>query len=112
MKVIYTFMIGLILFNFYACSKQTYDPKEVSANSKLEITYLDENNQATESRTDNILMKLKDDESGFIMVSKKTKTSGSEEVEYIDYLINTNDNSTISMFYTNKADFPHKIVVL
>ena len=110
MKVIHTFMIGLILFNFYACTKQqTYDPRgnQGAANSKLEITYLDDNNQATESRTDNILMKLKDDESGFIMVSKKTG-----ENEYTDYLIDTVHNSTISMFYTNKADFPHKIVVL
>ena len=108
MKIIYTFMIGLILFNFYACTKQqTLDPKWTSANSKLEITYLDKNNQATEERTDDILMKLKDDESGFIMVSKKTS-----ENEYTDYLIDTVNNSTISMFYTNKADFPHKIVVL
>ena len=52
-------------------------------------------------------MKLKDDESGFIMVSKKTG-----ENEYTDYLIDTVNNSTISMFYTNKAEFPHKIVVL
>ena len=113
MKVIYTFMIGLILFNFYACTKQqTYEPKENMANSKLEITYLDKNNQATEEITDNILMKLKDDESGFIMVSRKTETGESGEIEYIDYLIDTVHNSTISMFYTNKADFPHKIVVL
>ena len=113
MKIIYTFMIGLILFNFYACTKQqTLDPKWASANSKLEITYLDDNNRVSESRTDNILMKLKDDERGFIMVSKKTETGESGEVEYIDYLIDTVSNSTISMFYTNKADFPHKIVVL
>lgn len=106
MKVIYSFMIGLILFNFYACTKQQIE-EPLTENAKLEITYLDDNNQATESRTDNILMKLKGDESGFIMVSKKT-----EENEYTDYLIDTVNNSTISMFYTNKADFPHKIVVL
>ena len=106
MKVIYSFMIGLILFNFYACTKQQIE-EPLTENAKLEITYLDDNNQATESRTDNILMKLKDDENGFIMVSKKTG-----ENEYTDYLIDTVNNSTISMFYTNKADFPHKIVVL
>ena len=112
MKTIYTFMIGLVLFNFYACTKQqTLNPNDLYANSKLEITYLDDNNQATESRTDNILMKLKDDESGFIMVSKKTETGESGDVEYIDYLIDTENNSTISMYYTNKAEFPHKIVV-
>ena len=106
MKVIYSFMIGLILFNFYACTKQQIE-EPLTENAKLEITYLDENNKPTEKRTDNILMKLKGDESGFIMVSKKT-----EENEYTDYLIDTVNNSTISMFYTNKADFPHKIVVL
>ena len=52
-------------------------------------------------------MKLKDDESGFIMVSRKTG-----ENEYTDYLIDTERNSTISMFYTNKSNFPYKIVVI
>ena len=106
MKVIYSFMIGLILFNFYACTKQQIE-EPLTENAKLEITYLDENNKPTEKRTDNILMKLKDDENGFIMVSKKTG-----ENEYTDYLIDTERNSTISMFYTNKSNFPHKIVVI
>ena len=110
MKVIYTFMIGLILFNFYACSKQTYDPKEVSANSKLEITYLDANNKPTDSKTETILMKLKDDESGFIMVSRNTgKEDGIEE--YTTSLIDTANKTSISMVYTNGAEFPHKILL-
>lgn len=106
MKVIYSFMIGLILFNFYACTKQQIE-EPLTENAKLEITYLDEKNNPTEKRTDNILMKLKDDESGFIMVSRKTG-----ENEYTDYLIDTEHNSTISMFYTNKSNFPYKIVVI
>ena len=106
MKVIYSFMIGLILFNFYACTKQQIE-EPLTENAKLEITYLDEKNNPTEKRTDNILMKLKDDESGFIMVSRKTG-----ENEYTDYLIDTERNSTISMFYTNKSNFPYKIVVI
>ena len=106
MKVIYSFMISLILFNFYACAKQQIE-EPLTENAKLEITYLDGENKPTEERTDNILMKLKDDESGFIMVSRKTG-----ENEYTDYLIDTVNNSTISMFYTNKSNFPHKIVVI
>ena len=106
MKVIYSFMIGLILFNFYACTKQQIE-EPLTENAKLEITYLDGENKPTEERTDNILMKLKDDESGFIMVSRKTG-----ENEYTDYLIDTEHNSTISMFYTNKSNFPYKIVVI
>ena len=106
MKVIYSFMIGLILFNFYACTKQQIE-EPLTENAKLEITYLDENNNPTEKRTDNILMKLKDDESGFIMVSRKTG-----ENEYTDYLIDNINNSTISMYYTNKSNFPYKIVVI
>ena len=106
MKVIYSFMIGLILFNFYACTKQQIE-EPLTENAKLEITYLDGENNPTEKRTDNILMKLKDDESGFIMVSRKTG-----ENEYTDYLIDTEHNSTISMFYTNKSNFPYKIVVI
>lgn len=106
MKVIYSFMISLILFNFYACTKQQIE-EPLTENAKLEITYLDENNNPTEKRTDNILMKLKDDERGFIMVSRKTG-----ENEYTDYLIDTEHNSTISMFYTNKSNFPYKIVVI
>ena len=106
MKVIYSFMISLILFNFYACTKQQIE-EPLTENAKLEITYLDEKNNPTEKRTDNILMKLKDDENGFIMVSKKTG-----ENEYTDYLIDNINNSTISMYYTNKSNFPHKIVVI
>ena len=106
MKVIYSFMIGLILFNFYACTKQQIE-EPLTENAKLEITYLDGENKPTEKRTDNILMKLKDDENGFIMVSKKTG-----ENEYTDYLIDNINNSTISMYYTNKSNFPHKIVVI
>ena len=106
MKVIYSFMIGLILFNFYACTKQQIE-EPLTENAKLEITYLDEKNNPTEKRTDNILMKLKDDENGFIMVSRKTG-----ENEYTDYLIDNINNSTISMYYTNKSNFPHKIVVI
>ena len=106
MKVIYSFMIGLILFNFYACTKQQIE-EPLTENAKLEITYLDENNNPTEKRTDNILMKIKDDENGFIMVSRKTG-----ENEYTDYLIDNINNSTISMYYTNKSNFPHKIVVI
>ena len=106
MKVIYSFMIGLILFNFYACTKQQIE-EPLTENAKLEITYLDENNKPTEKRTDNILMKLKDDENGFIMVSRKTG-----ENEYTDYLIDNINNSTISMYYTNKSNFPYKIVVI
>ena len=106
MKVIYSFMIGLILFNLYACTKQQIE-EPLTENAKLEITYLDENNNPTEKRTDNILMKLKDDENGFIMVSRKTG-----ENEYTDYLIDNINNSTISMYYTNKSNFPHKIVVI
>ena len=99
-------MFGLILFNFYACTKQQIE-EPLTENAKLEITYLDENNNPTEKRTDNILMKLKDDENGFIMVSRKTG-----ENEYTDYLIDNINNSTISMYYTNKSNFPHKIVVI
>ena len=106
MKVIYSFMIGLILFNFYACTKQQIE-EPLTENAKLEITYLDDNNQATESRTDNILMKLKDDESGFIMVSRKT---GKEE--YTTSLIDTTNNTSISMVYTNGLEFPHKILLV
>lgn len=106
MKAIYTFMIGLILFNFYACSKQTYDPKEnnLSAKSNLEITYLDAENKPTDDPTETILMKLKDDESGFIMVSRKTgKEEGTEE--YTTSLIDTTNNTSISMVYTNGETF-------
>ena len=99
-------VIHLILFNFYACTKQQIE-EPLTENAKLEITYLDGENKPTEERTDNILMKLKDDESGFIMVSRKT-----DENEYTDYLIDTVNNSTISMFYTNKSNFPYKIVVI
>ncbi len=113
MKAIYTFMIGLILFNFYACSKQTYNPKEnnFSVNSNLEITYLDTENKPTDNRTDTILMKLKDDESGFVMVSRKTgKEDGIEE--YTTSLIDTTNNTSISMVYTKGAYFPHKILLV
>ena len=111
MKTIYTFMIGLVLFNFYACTKQqTLNPNDLYANSKLEITYLDANNKPTDSKTETILMKLKDDESGFIMVSRNTgKEDGIEE--YTTSLIDTANKTSISMVYTNGSEFPHKILL-
>ena len=72
---------------------------------------MDDKNQSTENPTDTILMKLKDDESGFIMVSRKTgKEDGIEE--YTTSLIDTINNTSISMVYTNGADFPHKILLV
>ena len=108
MKTVYCFMIGLILFNFYACTKQQIqDPTNLSVSSKLEITYLDENDNPTENRTDDILMKLEEDDSGFIMVSRKTG-----EEEYTASLIDMVNNTSISMIYTNRASFPHKIILV
>ena len=108
MKTVYCFMIGLILFNFYACTKQQIqDPTNLSVSSKLEITYLDENDKPTENRTDDILMKLEEDDSGFIMVSRKTG-----EEEYTASLIDMVNNTSISMIYTNGASFPHKIMLV
>ena len=52
MKVIYSFMIGLILFNFYACTKQQIE-EPLTESAKLEITYLDKKttNQPKKERT-------------------------------------------------------------
>lgn len=37
MKTVYCFMIGLILFNFYACTKQQIqDPTNLSVSFKVE----------------------------------------------------------------------------
>lgn len=54
-------MIGLILFNFYACAKQqTLDPNSVNSHYKyeLEIAYLDGNDNITKNKTDTMMMKL------------------------------------------------------
>ena len=111
MKVIYSFMIGLILFNFYACTKQQIEePLGVYnniENSKLEFIYLDDKNNATEDITDTILMKLQNDTSGFVMASRKIG-----ENEYATSLIDTNSNSSISMYYKNGESFPYKILLV
>ena len=104
MKVIYSFMIGLILFNFYACTKQTYEPTN---QYELEIAYLDENDNIVENKTDIMMMKLKDDDSGFVITSKKINES-----KYTVYLIDPKSETTISMVYTNGANFPYKITTL
>ena len=104
MKVIYSFMIGLILFNFYACTKQTY---EQTNQYELEIVYLDENDNIVENKTDIMMMKLKDDDSGFVITSKKINES-----KYTVYLIDPKSETTISMVYTNGANFPYKITTL
>ena len=111
MKIIYSFMIGLILFNFYACTKQQIEePLGVYnniENSKLEFIYLDDKNNATEDITDTILMKLQNDTSGFVMASRKIG-----ENEYATSLIDTNSNSSISMYYKNGESFPYKILLV
>lgn len=104
-------MIGLILFNFYACTKQQIEePLGVYnniENSKLEFIYLDDKNNATEDITDTILMKLQNDTSGFVMASRKIG-----ENEYATSLIDTNSNSSISMYYKNGESFPYKILLV
>lgn len=52
-------------------------------------------------------MKLKDDDSGFVITSKKISES-----KYTVYLIDTKNEITISMVYTNNANFPYKITTL
>ncbi len=106
MKTVYCFMIGLVLFNFYACTKQqTQNPN--NPQYQIEIAYLDENDSITKDRTDTMMMKLKDDDSGFVITSKKMSDN-----RYTVYLIDTKNEITISMVYTNKANFPYKITTL
>lgn len=104
-------MIFLVLFNFYACTKQaTLNPintPNVIPQRTLEIAFIDDNNNIVKNKTSNVLMQLEDDDSGFYMFSTKK-----DDKDYVAYLIDTKNNSSISMYYENGSLFPYKIMLV
>lgn len=104
-------MIFLVLFNFYACTKQsTVNPintPNVIPQRTLEIAFVDDNNNIVKNKTTNVLMQLEDDDSGFYMFSTKK-----DDKDYVAYLIDAKNNSSISMYYENGSLFPYKIMLV
>lgn len=99
------FMIFLVLFNFYACTKNTFNPiKEGQEYTNINIIYLDKDDRISETPTDTVAMQLENDTTGFMMVCKKESVDN-----YKVYLLDNINNNTITMFYTNKKFFPCRI---
>lgn len=99
-------MIFLVLFNFYACTKQSAVNPINTPNKTLEIIFVDDNDNISKNKTNNILMQLEDDDSGFYMFSTKK-----DDKDYVAYLIDSKNNSSISMYYENGSLFPYKIML-
>ena len=104
-------MIFLVLFNFYACTKQSavnpINTPNVIPQRTLEIAFVDDNNNIVKNKTTNVLMQLEDDDSGFYMFSTKK-----DDKDYVAYLIDAKNNSSISMYYENGSSFPYKIMLV
>ncbi|WP_295159418.1 hypothetical protein [uncultured Brachyspira sp.] len=100
-------MIFLVLFNFYACTKQSAVNPINTPNKTLEIIFVDDNDNISKNKTNNILMQLEDDDSGFYMFSTKK-----DDKDYVAYLIDSKNNSSISMYYENGSLFPYKIMLV
>ncbi len=104
-------MIFLVLFNFYACTKQSavnpINTPNVIPQRTLEISFVDDNNNIVKNKTTNVLMQLEDDDSGFYMFSTKK-----DDKDYVAYLIDAKNNSSISMYYENGSLFPYKIMLV
>lgn len=110
-RTIACFMVFLTLFQFYSCTKAINQAPTVTVNNKeINITYLDDDRNPTEAKTDKIAMSLKDetniDVQGFTMFSEKTG-----ENEYTAYLTDKKSRLVISFVYKDNAVFPHKITV-
>lgn len=104
-------MIFSVLFNFYACTKQSavnpINTPNVIPQRTLEIAFVDDNNNIVKNKTTNVLMQLEDDDSGFYMFSTKK-----DDKDYVAYLIDAKNNSSISMYYENGSLFPYKIMLV
>lgn len=100
-------MIFLVLFNFYACTKQSAVNPINTPNKTLEIIFVDDNDNISKNKTNNVLMQLEDDDSGFYMFSTKK-----DDKDYVAYLIDAKNNSSISMYYENGSLFPYKIMLV
>ncbi|ADG71878.1 hypothetical protein [Brachyspira murdochii] len=105
-KIIYLFMVFLTIVNFWGCAKNNNVTAPSSSIKKTEISfsYLDDQYQISENKTDNILMKTKDIAENFSLISKKTG-----ENEYTAIITDEQNNISVAMVYKDNKEFPDHI---
>ena len=105
-KIIYLFMVFLTIVNFWGCAKNNNVTAPSSSIKKTEISfsYLDDQYQISENKTDNILMKTKDVAENFSLISKKTG-----ENEYTAIITDEQNNISVAMVYKDNKEFPDHI---
>lgn len=101
-KFICLFMIFLTIVNFYGCAKNN----TLSGIKKTEFlfSYLDDQYNISENKTDNILMKTKYVAENFSLISKKTGKN-----EYTAIITDEQNNISVAMVYKDNKEFPDYI---
>ena len=99
-------MVFLTIVNFWGCAKNNNVTAPSSSIKKTEISfsYLDDQYQISENKTDNILMKTKDIAENFSLISKKTG-----ENEYTAIITDEQNNISVAMVYKDNKEFPDHI---
>lgn len=99
-------MVFLTIVNFWGCAKNNNVTAPSSSIKKTEISfsYLDDQYQISENKTDNILMKTKDVAENFSLISKKTG-----ENEYTAIITDEQNNISVAMVYKDNKEFPDHI---
>lgn len=105
-KVYYVFMIGLTLINFWGCVKKSTDPNanEVVIKTEVAFSYLNNNYEVVEDKTDNLWMKIKGVSETLSLVSSKTNND-----EYTAILTDEENKIIVAMVYKNGKNFPDYI---
>ena len=95
-------MVFLTIVNFWGCAKNNNVTAPSSSIKKTEISfsYLDDQYQISENKTDNILMKTKDVAENFSLISKKTG-----ENEYTAIITDEQNNISVAMVYKDNKEF-------
>lgn len=98
-------MIGLTLINFWGCARSSTSPN-INDVRKTEVSfsYLNDDYEVVEDKTDNLWMKVKDISERLSLVSSKTNDD-----EYTAILTDEKNNITVAMVYKDGKNFPDYI---
>lgn len=103
-KVCYVFMISLTLINFWGCAKKSTEPVGGGQKTEVYFSYLNDDYEVVENKTNNLWMRIKDISENLSLVSSKTN-----EDEYTAILTDEKNNITVVMVYKDGKNFPDYI---
>lgn len=104
-KISCAFMISLTLINFWGCARNSTNPNINDVKrTEVSFSYLNDDYEVVEDKTDNLWMKVKDISERLSLVSSKTNDD-----EYTAILTDEKNNITVAMVYKDGKNFPDYI---